>query len=71
MNGSKYGSEEIIDEIVKVFDSRSKRIFRTETETIYLPFGLVSMKDPKFDIVGGKLKLAGYVLEPRSLHSGS
>lgn len=65
LKGSKYGSEDTINEIVKAFDSRNKRVFRSETETVYLPFGMVSMKDPAFGIVGGKLKLAGCVLELR------
>lgn len=67
LKDSKYGSEEAINEIVKAFDSRSKRIFRSETETIYLPFGMPSFKDPSVGIVGGKLKLPGYVLLSKSL----
>jgi len=45
--------------MVKAFDQRNKRVFRSATETVYIPFGRVSVKDPKFGILGGKMKLAG------------
>ena len=62
LKGSKYGSDDDINEMVKIFDNRSKRIFRSETETMYIPFGRMSDRDPAYGIVGGKLKLTGYVL---------
>ena len=60
LKGSKYGSEDDINEMVKIFDDRSKRIFRSEIETTYIPFGRVSDRDSVYGIVGGKLKLTGY-----------
>lgn len=61
LKGSKYESAEIIEDIVNSFDSRGKRVFRSEDEAMYLQFGLVSFRDPEFGIISGKLKVAGYV----------
>ena len=59
MKESKFGDDEEINEIVKVFDNRTKRTFRGEPEFVYIPFGRLRDKDPQYDIFGGKLRLSG------------
>lgn len=62
LQGSKYGSDEHIEQIASRFDESMKQTFRLGDEMCFIQFGSVSDKDDKYAIRAGKLKLSGYVL---------
>lgn len=58
---SKYGTPDSLDHITKRFDETTKRLFRSDKELQFVPFGSPLDKDMTVGIRGGQLKLTGYV----------
>ena len=58
--GSKYDSDEHIEQIATRFDESTKRTFRDVNEISLIQFGSVADRDDKYGIRAGKLKLTGY-----------
>ena len=56
---SRYGSDEIVEQMKDIFDKTTKLRFRDANDPQYIKFGTVRDKEPQYDIRSGQLKLAG------------
>ncbi|KAF5354421.1 hypothetical protein D9758_010726 [Tetrapyrgos nigripes] len=63
LSGSKYGTDEDINQIVQVFDKTTKVVFRDSSSPAFIRFGTTRDRDPNVDIRNGQLKLAGDVVD--------
>lgn len=59
LTGSKYGSSDILRQIIDIFDKTTKLRVRNPEDPQYIKFGTVRDKDPQYDIRSGQLKLPG------------
>jgi len=59
LEGSKYGTQQDIDQMAKVFDRTTKLSFRSEDDTGYIPFGSLRDKDLSVGINRGQMKIPG------------
>ena len=62
LQGSNYADD--IERMVEHFDNSAKLRFKESSSPAFIKFGTARDKDPKYDIKGGVLKLAGYVWIP-------
>lgn len=59
LKNSKYGTPDSLDHITKRFDETTKRLFRDNKETQFVPFGSPLDKDLSVGVRSGQLKLTG------------
>lgn len=59
LQGSKFGEDEDVKAMTKIFDETAKLRFSNPSEPSYIKFGTVRDKDPAFNIRSGQLKLPG------------
>ncbi|KAG6332939.1 hypothetical protein ID866_6155 [Astraeus odoratus] len=56
---SKYGTDEMIEQMTEIFDRTTKLRFRNAADPQYILFGTVRDKDPDYNIRSGQLRIAG------------
>ncbi|KAL4068705.1 hypothetical protein V8B97DRAFT_1918465 [Scleroderma yunnanense] len=56
---SRYGTQEIVQQMTEEFDKSTKLRFRSAEDPQYIKFGTIRDKDPDYDIRSGQLKIAG------------
>jgi hypothetical protein len=59
LRGSQYGSDDIISQMVAIFDRTTKLQFSNENDPAFIKFGTTRDGDVKFNIRNGRLKLMG------------
>ncbi|KAK1224302.1 hypothetical protein PQX77_012810 [Marasmius sp. AFHP31] len=63
LKDSKYGTQQDIAQMAKVFDRTTKHSFRNEADTGYIPFGSPRDKDLSFGINRGQMKVPGEIMK--------
>ncbi|KAG1843333.1 hypothetical protein DFJ58DRAFT_907387 [Suillus subalutaceus] len=59
LSGSRYGTPDVIQHIIDIFDSTTKLRFCNPEDPAYIKFGTIRDRDPQHDIRNGQLKLSG------------
>ncbi|KAH0836433.1 hypothetical protein J3R83DRAFT_8038 [Lanmaoa asiatica] len=62
LQGSRYSSPEMIDDITNTFDQTTKLHVCNAEQPAYIKLGSLRENDPRHDIKAGKLRLSGYDL---------
>ena len=59
LQNSRYGADDIVEDMGKAFDEATKRLFRNAEDVSLIAFGSAIDKDPANGIRAGKLRLSG------------